>query len=237
MQTHAQRVQREIGIHARRSLPTHNHQGERVQDERDIHSAGGGFHIGQIRDPEPVGGRGGEVAVHQVHRPAGLRGRPRGPVVFAAHGAAVSELFAEPFNGAPGHRSALGSAVIGAVQVCVDLPDPVDPPARVRVNGQDFFFQRRITQRSSGRGALDEGVVSLRGDLQAELVAENPANRFDTPPMLVLVEETVRSLLWAVELRCEKSRRGIQGLVGPAHFTVFFFQLPDPRRAVFRVDR
>ena len=55
---HLQRVQRQVGAERSGRLPPHDKPRVDIDDERDVHSAGMRFHIGQIGDPQPIRGLG-----------------------------------------------------------------------------------------------------------------------------------------------------------------------------------
>ncbi|GLU87241.1 hypothetical protein Kosp01_19870 [Kocuria sp. NBRC 114282] len=47
-------------------MPAHDPLGEHVQDERDIDESRPGADVGEVRDPDQVRSRRGEVTVQQV---------------------------------------------------------------------------------------------------------------------------------------------------------------------------
>jgi hypothetical protein len=53
--------------------------GEHVDDERDVGEPGPGPAVGEVHDPRPVRGGGGEVAVQQVTGALAVLARDRGP--------------------------------------------------------------------------------------------------------------------------------------------------------------
>ena len=74
----------EVGVQRARDVPADDVAREDVDDEGGVGEAGPGADVGDVGDPEPVGGGGVEVALHQVQRPrcrlvrdgrAHLRGR------------------------------------------------------------------------------------------------------------------------------------------------------------------
>lgn len=92
-------------------VPAHDALRVDVDDEGDIHPARRSVHIREIRYPDPVGGRGGEIPVEQVRgtvsgagdRGAGFRPTPRDTVhPGQSH---------QPVNGAVRHRITLSAQV------------------------------------------------------------------------------------------------------------------------------
>lgn len=99
------------------------------------------------------------------------------------HCAANTEVAAEPLHGAASHPGA------GAVQVGVDLADPMDPGVLMGVDGHDLLFQLRVAQGADAGTAVLEGAIGAWGDLEVELLAQGPAERFDPPSVLVFIDE------------------------------------------------
>lgn len=104
----------------RGQLPADHPAGEDVRDERGIDPAGERPHVGDVSDPELIGGGGGEVPLDQVRprlgAPAGDRGSralgPRDPTqAVGPH---------QAFNGAAGR------GVVPAEHLGVDLASTVD---------------------------------------------------------------------------------------------------------------
>jgi hypothetical protein len=67
---HLERIDRQVRPQRAGGLPAHDHAGEHVDDERDVHPARVGLDVGEVRDPQDVGCRRTEVAVDQIGGPA-----------------------------------------------------------------------------------------------------------------------------------------------------------------------
>jgi len=70
---HLQRVEHQLGAHARRGAPADDPAGERVEHERDEDHPGPGRDIGVVRDPQRIRSGRVEVPLDQVRRAAGRR--------------------------------------------------------------------------------------------------------------------------------------------------------------------
>jgi hypothetical protein len=62
-QRHVQRIKRELGMERAGDLPAHHGAGEHIDDEGDVDPAAVGLHIGEVGDPQLVGGRRLELAL------------------------------------------------------------------------------------------------------------------------------------------------------------------------------
>ena len=149
---HLQRVQRQIRIQRRSDLPPDDHPGEHVQHERRIHPPLRGADKGQVRDPQLVRPRRGEVPLDQVTRPPGLRRGPGRARRLVAQQPAQPLLAHQPLDRAPRHPGALLARLPGElpVQLVPDLPDPVDAVVLL-VDLLDLLAQHPIPGRA-GRG-------------------------------------------------------------------------------------
>ncbi len=65
---HPQAGQHQVSGAGRRGVPADDALRVHVDDERDEHEAGPGAHVGEVRDPPLVRGRGGEVPLQPVRR-------------------------------------------------------------------------------------------------------------------------------------------------------------------------
>ncbi len=75
------------------------------------------------------------------------------------------------------------------IEFGVDLPDPVYPHPGVGVNAHDVLLEAGVTPRAGADGSILEGVVGPRGDLEPVVLGQDTADRFDSPAVLVLVDE------------------------------------------------
>ena len=62
-QSHAQRVEDEVGAHVIGELPANDPAREDVDDEAEVDHALPAANVGEVRDPEPVGAVGAEMAI------------------------------------------------------------------------------------------------------------------------------------------------------------------------------
>jgi hypothetical protein len=69
---HLQGVQGEVGAQRTGGLPADDESAEHVDDERDVHPPGVGLDVGEIGDPQPVGGLRREAPLHEVSGPFGM---------------------------------------------------------------------------------------------------------------------------------------------------------------------
>jgi hypothetical protein len=127
---HLQSVQRQAGAQGGRDPPADDGAAVGVDDERGVAKPRPGGHIGQVRDPQAVGGRGGEVTADQVGRTVGgLCGRGGGSLA-AADDPADAELAHEPGDSVAADLDAfapeLPPDLLGAIHPIVGVPDPAD---------------------------------------------------------------------------------------------------------------
>jgi len=172
---HLQGVQGQVSAQRPRGLPAHDEAAERIDDEGHVDEPRPGRHIGQIRNPQPVGSLCGEVAIHQVGWPRGGRIGCGGPVGLATNRAPQPQLAHEALHRAAGDWAAL------AVQLPPHLAGAIDPEVVV-IDPADLSLQPGVADRTSRRWSLLAGVVGGRGDRQ------QPADRLDPKPVLVTVD-------------------------------------------------
>ena len=180
-EAHYERVERKIGVHARRDLPAHDEPAEHTENERGIDPARVRADVGEIRDPESVRSRCDEPSFDEVFGPLRLRAVPeRRPAGLVTPDALEPCDAHRPFDGAEGDLD------VFTIQCGVDLPRPVDTETRC-VHHLDVFGQLRIQDRACGRQVGLRGVVGVRGDLHARVV-QDPAERLDPEPVAVPVD-------------------------------------------------
>jgi hypothetical protein len=108
-QPHIEGVENQWCALVRRRGPTHDRPGVHVNDERDVDDAGEGGHVGEVGDPAPVRGRGGEVPGNQVLGSLVARiSDCRADLLTAQHPPQAS-IAHEPLDGAAGHRDAVAA--------------------------------------------------------------------------------------------------------------------------------
>ena len=139
---HLQGIQREIASQRSAGLPADHEAGEHVDDERHVHPTCVGLDIGQIREPQPVRGLGGEVPLDQIRRPirAVIGDRGAHPAATPAY-SADADRFHQAFNGATGHFD-----VVFVVEVVPDLVGAVDDEVVV-IDPTDLDLQPLVAQR------------------------------------------------------------------------------------------
>jgi hypothetical protein len=174
---HLQRVHDERGAHVARELPADHAAAVGVEHEREEHDAVPATQVAEIRDPQPVRARRGEVTTNEVR--AARRRRVRG-------------------SRAPGLASALGAleAVrphqpLDAVSADVDAPAlqrqprPAIAVAAV-IRDVDLLDAREQSFVSHGaRRAPSGGALVVGGRRHAQ----GPAHRLDAEAAAVLVDE------------------------------------------------
>src|SRR5665647_1845701 len=173
---HLQGVQREVGAQRGGQLPADHPPGEHVDHERGVDPSGERAAVGDVSDPQLVRAAGGEVAVDQVG--PGVRPGPRDRRARALRSGDPPQT-GQPHQ--PVDRAA-GDPVALAVQLGVDLADPVDLVVG-RMDVLDHRCGRRVGHRPRRGRSGPVGVVAARGDLQV------PADRLDPERLLVLVDE------------------------------------------------
>lgn len=145
-------------------LPAHDAAGVDVQDEAEEHDALPAAQIREVRDPQPVGSGGGEVAVHEVWRPQrrGIRGG-RSPRPAAAFGALDAVLAHQPPDAVAAH------GLPGPEQRFPHAPVPV----RVVVGGVNLLDQReQALILNDPLRALAGGALVVRGRRHAQGLAD-----------------------------------------------------------------
>src|SRR5262249_46876352 len=63
---HVQRLEDELRAEVRCHRPADDATAPRIEHDGEVEEAGPGWDVGDVRDPEPVGSHGGEVAVHEI---------------------------------------------------------------------------------------------------------------------------------------------------------------------------
>ena len=149
---HLQRVQREIGVQAGGDLPAGDHPCVHIEHERDVHPPRRRPHIGQIRHPELVGPRRGEVPVDQIRRPLGLGRWPGGARVLVPEHPPQPSPAHQPLHGAARHLVTL------AVHLVPHLPGPIDLQI-VLPHLRDLLAHLLIPDRPGRDGAGLDGVI------------------------------------------------------------------------------
>ena len=102
-------------------MPADDVAPEDVDDEGRVGEAGPGAYVGDVGDPEPVGSRGVEVSLHEVHRPRRRLVWERRANLPATPDASQPQLAHQAFHGATGNLGAF------APQLMPELAGAVDP--------------------------------------------------------------------------------------------------------------
>ena len=173
-----------------------------------------------------------ELTIHQILGPVRFRGRLRGPRELPAHRSSHPELLAQPLHGAPGYASSVLLPVLCPVQLGMNLTYPIDPGPRVGMDLHDLFTDLCIGHAPGRRCALNERVVGLRGDLHTEFLTKDPADRFDTPQVFVLVDEGDDHFCGRSNSADELSCCRFQDVVGTTQLPILFLQLKNPGLSV-----
>ena len=176
-----QRVQREICPQRARHSPADDLPRVDVDHEGDEDEAIPGRDVGQVCDPELVGPRRREVALHEIrwtHRRVVADRRLELP---AANHALEAHPLHQPLHRAPRHTGALATQLPPHLPRTVDLvilvPDPANAVAQCRITLCTRWKPSRI-----GCPGLHL-VVRRRGDRQ------HPADRLDPVQRPVFVDE------------------------------------------------
>src|SRR5699024_1149612 len=115
-----QRGHDQVGAHAGGGVPAHDSLSEHVHDERHVHEPRPRADVGEIRDPDPVRSRGGEVTVQQVTGTFPIRSGDGGAQLLDPPDALEAEGPHRPVHRAAGRA---GQALLAAEQ-----GDPLPPP-------------------------------------------------------------------------------------------------------------
>ena len=119
-----------IGAQRACDTPANDHPGEDVDDERDVDEAGPRRHVGEIGDPQGIGPRRRERAVHQVRRPGRRVIRDRRLEALAPDGALEPHIAHQPGGAAASHPDArarqLPPDFADAIYLKVRVPHPLD---------------------------------------------------------------------------------------------------------------
>ncbi len=125
-------IQNEPGMRGAADPPAHDASGIGVDDECDIDEAFPSGDIGEIRNPEHVGRRHAELAVHAVQRARQLFVRDRGLVRLATDNPLNIHGLHQPRDRAAGHIEALPPQLSPDLAHAVDLPVGVENAPDVR---------------------------------------------------------------------------------------------------------
>ncbi len=89
---HLQGIESKVGPQGSGRPPAHDPAAEGIDNERGVGKAGGRPDVGEIGDPEPIGGRRGEGPFDKVDRSSRLIGGSGGP--NAAHAGRAGKVTA-----------------------------------------------------------------------------------------------------------------------------------------------
>jgi hypothetical protein len=174
---HPQRIEDEIGAHVAGELPADDAPGEDIDDEAEEHHALPAAQVGEVRDPQPIGPLGAEVALHEIGRTVGSGiGRGGAPRLAAALGAldgvgahqALDPVTPDPFAG-PVKRLPHSPIAVGVVVRRVQLADDAEQPL--------------VLHGPNAAPPDSTLVVSGRRHVQ------DPADRLDAEAAAVLIDE------------------------------------------------
>ncbi len=133
-----ERIEDEVGCQGRRDAPTDDSTGEDVDDDRDVDEATPGRDIREVRHPELIRSRRGEVPIDKIERPIRLGssvGR-RGPGA-PADGTGQAHLPHQPPDTTARLAQALAAHLFphfaGAVDEVVFFVDPTNDRAQHRI--------------------------------------------------------------------------------------------------------
>ena len=133
-----ERIEDEVGRQGRRDAPADDPTGEDVDDQRDIDEATPGGDIREVRHPELIRSRRGEVPIDQIERPIRLGsgvGR-RGPGA-PADGAGQAHLPHQPPDTTARRAQALAAHLLThfarAIDAVVFFVDPTNDRAQHRI--------------------------------------------------------------------------------------------------------
>ena len=137
---HLEGVEGEVAAQARRDLPADDEATEDVDDKGHVAEAGVGLHVGQVRDPEPVGSGRAEVALDEIDGALDALVGDRGLPVSSAANAHEPLAPHQALDGATRDRDAL------QVELAPDLVGAVALSA-LGVDAADLDDQLLVTQR------------------------------------------------------------------------------------------
>src|SRR3954470_23209804 len=174
---HPERVENEVGAHVAGELPADDPAREDVDDEAEVDHPLPAADIGEVRDPQPVGSVGAEVAVDAVRRPVVSRVRARRAPRLAAPLGALDALAA--------HQSL--DPVAADRDAVTAQHQPRSPVAvGVVVGGVDALdLPEQPLVLDGSPGALAGGALVVGGRRHVQ----GPADRLDAEAAAVLVDE------------------------------------------------
>ena len=171
----------QVGAQRGRAAPADDAPGVDVHHEGDVHPARPGREVGQVGDPQPVGRRGPEDALHQVSGTGvDRRGRNGGPLDLAAHRAGQAKVAHQPLDPAARHPVAF------ALQGSPDLASAVDAEVGLE-DAQNLGLELLVADRPVRRRSASRGVVGARSDRGARL-GERAADRLDSELLAMLID-------------------------------------------------
>jgi hypothetical protein len=212
-----QRVENEAGMGGAADAPADNPPGIGVDDEGDVHKPRPGGDIGEVLQPQPVGRRRVELAVHVVERTGRGFIADRGAHGLAPDHPLQAKFAHQPLHGPAGRLETLSPHLPPDLAHAVDGEVLGEDPGDLWLEGLISAGPRR---KPRGIASLSQALaVGRRGDRR------NLADRLDPVSLSMLVDKTRSSLERTVELRLGKiGRRLAQDLVGPAQLPVLPLQ-------------
>ena len=173
-----QGVENEAGMSRPAHPPADDPPGVGIDDECDIDKPVPGRDVGEVRDPQPVGSCGMELAIHLVERARRSLVTHRGADRFAADNPFEAQFPHQPLHRAAGHVEAL------ALHLTPYLAYSVDP----EVLGEDSADLRLQDRIAPGPGRKPGWLSALCGVLMVggRGNRQNPADRLDPVGLTVL---------------------------------------------------
>jgi hypothetical protein len=155
----SQRLDSHVRVEVARDLPADDAPRVQVEDDREVHEAGDGAQVGQVRDPDLVRRRHLELALDQircdgVRVPRLRRGDEAAPRARVQTGLAHQARHALPTDAMPGSAQ-LGMDTRAAVAT-----------AAGREGGTDVGREGFVPTCAVRHRALSPGVVARRGDAE-----------------------------------------------------------------------
>jgi hypothetical protein len=156
-------------------LPADDHAAVDVDDERGVGEPGPGPQIRDIRDPQPVRSRRGELTVDEICWPARRLVAPRRAAGCAPHHPGDRQFTHQALDRAAGHRGALPA------KRPPDLASPVHAPVGLE-DPPDLDLELGVTHRPRRERPGLGRVIGGGGDRQ------HRADRLDPVEVLVVVD-------------------------------------------------
>jgi hypothetical protein len=156
---HVQRGQHQLGPQMRGHRPADHPPAPGIEHDREVEKPGPGGHVGDVRDPEPVGAVGREGRLHEVGSRPGVGIARRGGDPLAATHALHAGRPHEP-----GHPLAADVDPLGR-QLGMHPGRSVRPPG-LEVDGVDRHRQLGVALRPRRRSAVLPRIVPAGGDPQ-----------------------------------------------------------------------